>query len=290
MSELVFVKLGGSVITDKTRPATARPESIRRLAGEVARGLEARPELRLVLGHGSGSFGHVVAERHGTRQGVRSPGDWRGFAKVAAAAAQLNRLVNDALLQAGVPVWSLQPSASARCEGGRLMLLAVEPIREAVSRGLVPIVYGDVALDRTQGGTIISTEQIFAYLARALRPARVILATSVDGVYDGDPFRDPAARLIPEISEENWPTVQARLSAARSTRASLPGAADVTGAMLTKIETMVSLSRELTALSVHILSGEREGALEAALQRAPLGTGGTAIRWRVGTVSGPGGT
>ena len=34
-NNLVYVKLGGSVITDKQRPATARPEVIRRLAREM---------------------------------------------------------------------------------------------------------------------------------------------------------------------------------------------------------------------------------------------------------------
>ena len=32
----VFLKLGGSLITDKTRPHTPRLEVLRRLAGEVA--------------------------------------------------------------------------------------------------------------------------------------------------------------------------------------------------------------------------------------------------------------
>ncbi len=32
MSELVFVKLGGSLITDKTRPATVRQDVIARLS------------------------------------------------------------------------------------------------------------------------------------------------------------------------------------------------------------------------------------------------------------------
>ena len=150
--ELVFVKLGGSVITDKTQPETARPEVIARLAGEIAAALAARAVpsktsglapsdtsgqvhsnapsygLRVVLGHGSGSFGHVVARRYGTRQGVYSAADWRGFAEVAAVAARLNRIVADICLAVGVPVWSLQPSASASCRGGELVSLAAAPV------------------------------------------------------------------------------------------------------------------------------------------------------------------
>lgn len=280
MRELVFAKLGGSVITDKSRPATARPECIRRLAGEVARSLEARPELQLVLGHGSGSFGHVVAQRYGTRAGVHTPGEWRGFAAVAASAARLNRMVAEALLDTGIPVWSLQVSSSAHCENGRLLSLDTAPIERALIHRLVPLVYGDVALDGTLGGTVISTEQILSFLARTLRPARIIFASAVDGVFERDPSCDPDAHPVPRISKRNWKAVRTRLSASRRSGASESGAADVTGAMFSKVEMMVRLARELPELSVYILSGERVGALETALRQPSEPCGGTLIRWQ----------
>jgi len=185
---LIFVKLGGSVISDKRAPETARRDRIAHLAAEVAGVLSKRPNLRLVLSHGSGSFGHVVAQRYGTRQGVRGRAGWVGFAEVAAAAARLNRLVTEELLTAGVPVWSLQPSASARCRDGRLVALETWPLEQALVHGLVPLVYGDVALDEERGGTIVSTEEILAYLARRLRPTALVLVGAVDGVFEGDPF------------------------------------------------------------------------------------------------------
>ena len=70
MSELVLLKLGGSVITDKSQPFTAREDTIRRLGREIRQALEDQPNLRLVLGHGSGSFGHVVAQNYRTREGI----------------------------------------------------------------------------------------------------------------------------------------------------------------------------------------------------------------------------
>jgi isopentenyl phosphate kinase len=222
------------------------------------------------LGHGSGSFGHVSARRHRTLEGVRTAADWQGFAAVAAVAARLNRIVADAFLAAGTPVWSLQPSASARCRAGELAFLEAAPVGEALARGLVPLLYGDVALDEAQGGTIISTEQIFAYLARRFHPARLILVGAVDGVFRGDPLRDPAAPLIPEISARNWPDVRAALGGSHAT--------DVTGGMLSKVEQMLGLVRELPGLVVHLLSGERAGALEAALLQSTGAVGGTVIR------------
>ncbi len=271
MSELVFCKLGGSVLTVKSRPHTARPRVIARMAAEVAQALQTCPGLGLVLGHGSGSFGHSVAQRTGTRAGVRGAEGWLGFAQVAAAAARLNRKVTDALLAAGVPTWSLPPSATARCEGGRLVSLDTEHLREALANGLVPLVYGDVALDRTLGGTIVSTEQVLAYLAQELHPRRMILVSDVDGVYAGDPRLNPSAERVPEINRENWRTVQALLSGSHAT--------DVTGGMRSKVEEMVHLAQQVPGLEVLILSAEHPGTLARALSTPHDHDTGTVIRW-----------
>ncbi|WP_343410451.1 hypothetical protein [Candidatus Amarolinea dominans] len=78
--------------------------------------------------------------------------DWRGFAEVSRVAAQLNRLVADAFGAAGVPVWSLAPSASALCRDGELLTLADRSVSTALRQGLTPLVYGDVALDECAAG------------------------------------------------------------------------------------------------------------------------------------------
>jgi isopentenyl phosphate kinase len=273
--ELVFVKLGGSVITDKTRAETPRSVVIARLAAEVAAALDARPRLRLVLGHGSGSFGHITAVEYGTRHGVKGTEAWEGFVRVADVAARLNRLVARTFLEAGVPVWSLQPSASARCREAELTWLDVGPIAGALDRGLVPLVYGDVALDDALGGTIISTEQIIAYLAEALQPDRLVLVSQVDGVFEADPTLCPGARRFDVISPDNWGEVQSALSGS--------SAPDVTGGMLTKVATMMAWVRAGTGpgtaggREARLVSGQRPGALQAALLGDP-DVGGTLIR------------
>lgn len=267
---LVFVKLGGSVITDKTRPEADRPEVIARLADEVARALAGRPDLQLVMGHGSGSFGHVVARHYGTRHGVRSADQWRGFAEVASVASRLNRIVTEQLLEAGVPVWSLQPSAMAWCQAGELVSMPARHVERAMSVGLVPLLYGDVALDEVQGGTIISTEQIFARLARQLQPAQIVLVGAVDGVFDRDPMREPTARPVAEISAANWEKVQDTLGGSHAT--------DVTGGMRAKVTEMVRLVQRLPGLRVHLISGERHGALESVMLDPEQASGGTVIQ------------
>jgi len=102
----------------KTGELTARPRVIRRLAREVRAALNKRPDLKLILAHGSGSFGHVIANRYGTRKGVRGSEAWQGFAEVADAAAHLDGLVREACIRESIPVLSLPPSALTRCEKG----------------------------------------------------------------------------------------------------------------------------------------------------------------------------
>jgi isopentenyl phosphate kinase len=261
VGELVFLKLGGSVITDKKREATAREDVIRRAGQEISRALKARVDLSLVLGHGSGSFGHFVADRYGLRDGIQegpqSEDNWRGYAETAAAAARLNRLVADIFLAEGLPILTLQPSASALCRSGELISMETHPVAEALSHGLIPLVYGDVAFDEVWGCTIISTEQIFACLARELRPSRIILASIVEGVYDSDPLQNPQARLLQEIGPGNIAQVEQMLSGSHGV--------DVTGGMLTKVREMYTLVRSQPSLSVHLISGQREGLIEKAL-------------------------
>ncbi len=268
MGEFVFLKLGGSLITDKQREATARPDVIRRAAQEVARALRAEPELVLLMGHGSGSFGHAVAQQYGTRMGAVDPAGWRGYAETGAAAARLNRLVVDIFLSEGVPVVTMQPSASALCSGGELLRMEVGPIETTLKYGLIPLVYGDVAIDDIRGCTIISTEQIFAYLALMLRPDRIVLAGEVDGVFDSDPLRAPQARRFDAITPDNIEQVRRALSGSHGL--------DVTGGMLSKVNDMYTLTRGLRSLRVHFVSGAQPGAVERTLTE-PEAAGGTVL-------------
>jgi len=261
-SDVVFVKLGGSVITDKRRARTARQEVIRRLAREIAEAVVDGCVGRLILGHGSGSYGHWVANQYGTREGVHTPAQWRGYTKVAAAAAELNRIVAEALREAGVPAKTIRPSASARCRDGTLAYLETGAISAALAQGLVPLVYGDVALDSVRGGTIVSTEDIFVYLADRFKPARILLAGEVAGVLR------PDGGVIAYITPETFPGVASLLSGAAGI--------DVTGGMADKIARMVDLVGEHPHTQVHVLSGAIPGLLGDAL-RDPANPAGTRI-------------
>ncbi len=267
VAPLTFLKLGGSLITDKRVPEAPRQDVVERVAREIADARRNRPDLQLVLGHGSGSFGHTAAQRHGTRAGVRGTEQWLGFAQTADAAARLSRLVTAALLQAGVPAWSIQPSVDLRCEDGRLVAGPTQTVALALSRGLVPVVHGDVALDGVRGGTIASTEEIFAWLMQeGLRAQRLILAGEVDGVFTADPQRDANAQRLDKITPANFERVRHLLGSSRGT--------DVTGGMAAKVTQTLDLVTRHPPLLAIICSGLVAGQLYTLLTRddAKLGT------------------
>lgn len=285
MTELVFLKLGGSLITDKDKPYTPRLDKLAELAEEIASSRTLRQaqggdsDQRLVLGHGSGSFGHAAAKQYGTRDGTplgsssHSPhllrkwgetegGDyWQGFAEVWFQASQLNRFVMEALRAAGLPAVSFAPVAAVTARDMKVAAWNLTPLKSALEAGLLPVIYGDVIFDEARGGTILSTEDLFLHLARELRPQRILLAGLEAGVWEDFPTR---TRLVSRISLQSYEAMRTGIGQSSSV--------DVTGGMAAKVEQMLGLAREVPGLTAQIFSAEEKGALARALAGERVGT------------------
>jgi isopentenyl phosphate kinase len=261
LSDLTFLKLGGSLITDKDRPRTARSDVLARLAGEIRGALADLPGLPLILGHGSGSFGHSAASRHGTRAGVRGQEGWRGFAEVWKDARALNQIVVEALESAGLPVIAFPPSAAVIARDGRAISWDLAPLRAALEAGLIPLINGDTIFDEQRGGTILSTEDLFFYLAHQLGPRRILLAGIEEGVWADFPV---CSRMIDTITPETFAGYAAQIAGSASV--------DVTGGMLEKVRNMVDLAATQPNFEALIFSGARVGAVAGALAGSAPGT------------------
>jgi isopentenyl phosphate kinase len=261
MQGLCFLKLGGSIITDKTRPHTPRLEVLSRLAYEIAAAREANPAMRLLIGHGSGSYGHVPASKYGTRLSVNTPAEWQGFVEVWKEAAALNHIVVEALSSVGLPVLALPASASVTASDGKVSTWNLEPLISALKMELVPVIYGDAIFDQVRGGTILSTEDLFQYLTPQLHPLRLLLAGFEEGVWADYPAR---VKLVSEINHQNIAFVSQALNGSASV--------DVTGGMQSKVMQMLSLVEENPGLEVWIFSGERPGNVLQALSGQACGT------------------
>ncbi len=213
---------------------------------------------------GLAAIGHLHGRRYGTRDGVATPEEWFGFAATGDAAARLNRLVVGELLATGVAAWSIQPSVALRCRDGKLEAGPEETVAQALDHGLIPVVYGDVALDSVRGGTIASTEEIFDRLVDHLHPQRLVLAGEVDGIYDGDPLRDPDAVRIDSLSPVTVAAVAAGIGGSHGV--------DVTGGMRAKVEQSMAMVSRDPHLEIVVCSGLDPSVLELALRGARVGT------------------
>jgi isopentenyl phosphate kinase len=253
MKGLIFVKLGGSLITDKSRPFTERPEVIKRLALEIHN--SRKGGARLVIGHGGGSYPHEPAKRYETQKGFISKDSVRGVALVQDAAARLNRIVVKALLDAGENAISLQPSSFCIAKNIKIVDGYTRPIEKMLESGMLPVVYGDVGMDLGQGCCILSTEEIFSFLAKSLKPERIIMAGKVDGVFTADPNKDKSAKLIPQITQKNFSDIKKYLTSSDGI--------DVTGGMLHKVELSLELAK--IGAECEIINGLKPGNLEKAL-------------------------
>ncbi len=254
----LFVKLGGSVITHKERAFTVREAVLQRLAAELAAFHRQHPRQPLLVGHGSGSFGHWAARQHGWPH----PKNRRAALQaIAEAAVRLHQHVLRALRSAGLPSWSFPPSAMALAREGRVLHWDLRAIQHALRHGWVPVLYGDVVLDAAQEGAILSTEDLFAALTPRLQPARILLVGVEPGVWRDWPHR---TRLWEVLTPAQWAAAQQAAQAA--------AAPDVTGGMAAKVRRMLELVTRHPDVEVRILSGLEPGALHRALQGSPAGT------------------
>lgn len=257
--DLIFIKLGGSLITDKDTPNTARTQQILQLLQAIQFARTQKPALKIILGHGSGSFGHTAGNRFNTRAGVYSAADWQGFQLVWQAAHALNQVVIEQCQAAGLPVIVFPPSASVLTDNHQVVRWELEPLTSALERGLLPLVFGDVVFDKTIGGTILSTEELFAHLAPILKPARILLAGIEAGVWADYPA---CTQLLPLLSGDNYQedTLQGSASV------------DVTGGMRSKVNLMMALCRQVPGLQAQIFSALEPNALADVILNADLGT------------------
>lgn len=253
MKSVVLIKIGGSLITDKQKQFVLRKRALKKISQEVARAFKESGKL-LVVGHGAGSFGHVPAEKYQTISGIIDEQSLEGMVRVRVAAGQLNRIVVEKFVEVGVPAVPISPSSCFVAKGGSAVRVFAEPVELLLKNGLLPVVYGDVVLDREQGFTILSTEKVLGLLALALKRKgwaveRLIHCGITDGVYDG------RGKTVAQITSQNFKRYKKMVGKS--------GGTDVTGGMLHKVEEALELAQK--GIPSFIIDGTKRGNLSKAV-------------------------
>jgi isopentenyl phosphate kinase len=240
------LKLGGSVITDKNKPATANLETIERLADEISQANVSS----LILVHGGGSFGHPIAKKYKIAEGYERPSQMFGFSETHRAINKLNGLVMEALLSHDVNSVVVTPSSCVVTKAGRIKSIELKPIKRMLDMGLVPVLYGDAVLDSQKGFAILSGDQLVSSLAINFGASRIILGGDVDGLFTEDPKTNSSAELIRHVSLEELKSEKHKIEGSKAT--------DVTGGMLGKMQELIpALEHDIKTLVVNATTSLR---------------------------------
>ena len=199
---MFIVKLGGSVITEKAKDCCFRQEVMDNLAAQVKR---AGKEMILV--HGAGSFGHILAKQYDLNSGFKRKSQLQGFALTHAQVQRLNNLVLGSLQNHGLAAVSIPPHAVITLRDHKISHLDVDAFRSYLRQGFLPVTFGDVALDKTLGFSICSGDFLVELLALQFKPEKVIFVMDEDGLYTTNPKTTQDARFIETITKKELRTL-----------------------------------------------------------------------------------
>jgi len=225
---MFIVKFGGSVITNKAKECCFKQEIVDDLAAQVKR---AGKEIILV--HGAGSFGHILAKQYKLNKGFKQKKQLQGFALTQAQVQRLNNLVLASLQNHGLAAVSIPPHAVVTLNNHRVSRLDYHMFDHYLRLGFLPVTFGDVALDRTLGFSICSGDLLVQMLAARFKPEKVIFVLDEDGLYTANPKTEPNASFIETVTVKDLQKLTTSSNAH----------ADVTKGMEGKLETITHIAK-----------------------------------------------
>ena len=225
------------MITDKSKPFSYRPDVVSALSEEIA-----SSDQKVVVVHGGGSFGHVVAKQHGiTSDAGEAPAV--GVAQTRGAMYDLDRLVCKTMMEFKLNPYPFSPFDAVSRAGKAPVATWLKGL---LKEGLTPVTFGDVSLT-SAGFKVISGDVIMQDLAKILAPERCVFALDVDGVYE-----ENTRVIIPEISPS------------KIRRMNVSGGDDATGGMKLKLDAASRIA--VGGIRVCFVSGYRRNEFSKALR------------------------
>jgi len=249
--KIILVKIGGSVITDKSRPFKDNARVIDRIADEIHASRELL-NAKLIIGHGGGSYPHPIANQFHVNDGIFKS-DPRGVVLVQEAASFLNKLVIRSLINAGENAISIQPSASIISDTSGIIKWDLGVMKRMINLGFLPVIYGDVVMDLDQGYRIISTEQLFFYLSKHFPIQKIVIGTDVDGVLN---YSSVDLKKYDYITPDIWQKISRSVEGSRNI--------DVTGGMKSKVEILIQMAKD--GIISEIVNAYQPGILESSIK------------------------
>lgn len=228
MKKLILIKLGGSLITNKTKTNVARLNVIANLAKQIKEIVENNKNLSLIIATGAGGFGHSVAKiyEHNLEEGLPF---------IKEAVKKINQIVVASLISAGVSAFSIEPSGIAKYKDGKMVKLFHNSIVSLLNKKIIPVFHADLVDDQKLGISILSMDKFLVDLAiffknKNYEIKKVIFAGTTAGVVSR------VGTTIKKITKNNFSKIREVFYKGKGV--------DVTGGMKYKVEQCLRLTEE----------------------------------------------
>ena len=245
---MFIIKLGGSVITDKTKECTFRQNIMDNLSEQIKKSNQDT-----IIIHGAGSFGHILAKKYDLNQGYKRLDQLKGFSFTHEKVQMLNSFVLKSLQTKGIPAVSISPHSTIKLNNHKLERMNYEIFKEYLKQKFTPVTFGDVVLDKTLGFSICSGDMLVQALAKHFKPEKVIFVLDEDGLYTSNPKIDKKAKLIEKTTIKDLEKLTTSLDAH----------ADVTGGMKGKIKSIKKITEH--GINTILLNGNKADRLYQTL-------------------------
>lgn len=242
MSEnLVLIKFGGSLITNKSEKCSAKLEIIDKLSYTISEILNMGKKVIIV--HGAGGYGHIKAKKWRISEGKILEiidDQYKAIVEIRNDMEILNKLIISRLASYSIDAKSYSPHKNGIGLG--LDYTLDEEFFRTTSVDYVPVTYGDVVDSNTEKEFgILSGDDLCEIICNVFKPSHVIF--TMDGALGliDDPSLPNGGNLIREFYPNNQEIVTTKI----------PN--DVTGGMSLKLKRAINCHK--TGARVSIING-----------------------------------
>jgi isopentenyl phosphate kinase len=245
---MFIIKLGGSVITDKSKENCFKHGIFDKLTEQLK-----KANKKTIIIHGAGSFGHIIAKKYELNQGFKNKEQLHGFSLTHAMVQKLNSLVLDSFHKNGISAVSIPPHSVLKLRNHKPSKFDNFIFKEYLDMGFIPVTFGDVVLDEKLGFSICSGDLLIQLLAEHFQPEKAVFVIDEDGLFTSNPKIDKNAKLIEEIT----------LNEMLDLTTSLDAHVDVTGGMGGKINAIKNIAE--LGIETVIVNGNKPDRLYKVL-------------------------
>ncbi|MHA1519956.1 MAG: isopentenyl phosphate kinase [Promethearchaeota archaeon] len=259
--KIIIVKLGGSLITDKSQPLSVNSEILQNLSNQISQ-FYSETDHSLIIVHGGGSFGHPIAEKFQIQQGYNPAikDQIEGLIQTHSSMEELNQICTNALAKVGIHTYPIAPSTVFLKKEEDLIFNGRDIIVELLNHRIIPVLYGDILFVQPSNFQILSGDAIITELCQTFGPdsiLKVVFTTDEDGIYQKNSSNDDF-NLITQITAKEF------LNINFESFNEDPAISDVTGGMRGKFNEIQNIVQ--LGICVEILNGQSPNLLYQALK------------------------